>query len=165
MDQVLVTGVSGFLGGRVALQLLAQGYGVLGSVREAGRIASTRDALGAAGADLDRLALCTLDLLSDAGWREAADRCRFTIHVASPFVTAMPKDTNPYGGVFGGWLMSQMALGAGSLASTSSDRANASSPAAPPAPAARHADTRARAPGPTATVRRPAALHGRGRGH
>lgn len=32
-------------------------------------------------------------------------------------VTAMPCDTNPYGGVFGGWLMSQMALGAGSLAS------------------------------------------------
>ena len=25
-------------------------------------------------------------------------------------VTAMPADTNPYGGVFGGWLMSQMAL-------------------------------------------------------
>lgn len=32
-------------------------------------------------------------------------------------VTAMPADTNPYGGVFGGWLMAQMALGAGSLAS------------------------------------------------
>ncbi len=32
-------------------------------------------------------------------------------------VTAMPADTNPYGGVFGGWLMSQMALGAGSEAS------------------------------------------------
>ena len=31
--------------------------------------------------------------------------------------TAMPSDLNPYGGVFGGWLMSQMALGAGSLAS------------------------------------------------
>ena len=29
----------------------------------------------------------------------------------------MPSDTNPYGGVFGGWLMSQMALAAGSLAS------------------------------------------------
>jgi acyl-CoA thioesterase YciA len=35
-------------------------------------------------------------------------------------VTAMPADTNPYGGVFGGWLMSQMALAAGSLASRSS---------------------------------------------
>ena len=32
-------------------------------------------------------------------------------------VTAMPSDTNPYGGVFGGWLMGQMALAAGSLAS------------------------------------------------
>ncbi len=32
-------------------------------------------------------------------------------------VTAMPADTNPYGGVFGGWLLAQMALGAGSLAS------------------------------------------------
>jgi acyl-CoA thioesterase YciA len=29
----------------------------------------------------------------------------------------MPTDTNPYGGVFGGWLVAQMALGAGSLAS------------------------------------------------
>ena len=31
--------------------------------------------------------------------------------------TAMPTDLNPYGGVFGGWLMAQMALGSGSLAS------------------------------------------------
>ena len=29
----------------------------------------------------------------------------------------MPTDTNPYGGVFGGWPMSQMALAGGSLAS------------------------------------------------
>ena len=36
-------------------------------------------------------------------------------------VTAMPSDTNPYGGVFGGWLMSEMALGAGSLASRSGE--------------------------------------------
>ena len=31
--------------------------------------------------------------------------------------TAMPRDLNPYGGVFGGWIVSQMALGAGSEAS------------------------------------------------
>jgi acyl-CoA thioesterase YciA len=30
-------------------------------------------------------------------------------------VTAMPTDLNPYGGVFGGWLISQLALGAASL--------------------------------------------------
>jgi acyl-CoA thioesterase YciA len=40
-----------------------------------------------------------------------------TARVPMVRVTAMPADTNPYGGVFGGWLMSQMALAAGSLAS------------------------------------------------
>lgn len=32
-------------------------------------------------------------------------------------VTAMPADTNPYGDLFGGWLMSQMDLAASSVAS------------------------------------------------
>ena len=32
-------------------------------------------------------------------------------------VTAMPADTNPYGGVFGGWLMGQMGLACGFFAS------------------------------------------------
>ena len=32
-------------------------------------------------------------------------------------ITAMPADTNPYGGVFGGWLMGQMGLACGSFAS------------------------------------------------
>jgi acyl-CoA thioesterase YciA len=32
-------------------------------------------------------------------------------------VTAMPQDANPYGGVFGGWLMGQMGLACGSFAS------------------------------------------------
>jgi acyl-CoA thioesterase YciA len=51
---------------------------------------------------------------------EAARLSRaFSLETRTPNirVTAMPADTNPYGGVFGGWLMSQMALGAGSLAS------------------------------------------------
>ena len=32
-------------------------------------------------------------------------------------VTAMPSDTNPYGGIFGGWLVAQMDLGSAILAS------------------------------------------------
>src|SRR3569623_1684458 len=32
-------------------------------------------------------------------------------------VTAMPADTSPYGGVFGGWLMGQMGLACGSFVS------------------------------------------------
>lgn len=32
-------------------------------------------------------------------------------------VTAMPADVNPYGDMFGGWMMAQMDLAAGSVAS------------------------------------------------
>ena len=32
-------------------------------------------------------------------------------------ITAMPEHTNPYGTIFGGWIMGHMALAAGSLAS------------------------------------------------
>ncbi|WP_298018894.1 acyl-CoA thioesterase [uncultured Parasphingopyxis sp.] len=35
--------------------------------------------------------------------------------------TAMPSDLNPYGTMFGGWIMGQMALAAGSLASRHCD--------------------------------------------
>ena len=39
------------------------------------------------------------------------------IRIPAIRVTAMPSDTNPYGGVFGGWLMGQMGLACGSFAS------------------------------------------------
>ena len=40
-----------------------------------------------------------------------------SVHEPLIRVTAMPSDTNPYGGVFGGWLMGQMGLACGSFAS------------------------------------------------
>lgn len=40
-----------------------------------------------------------------------------TSRIPSIRVTVMPTDMNPYGGAFGGWIVSQMALGAASLAS------------------------------------------------
>jgi dihydroflavonol-4-reductase len=45
-----------------------------------------------AGADDSRLQFRQLDLLSDKGWADATAGCRFVLHIASPFVTAMPKD-------------------------------------------------------------------------
>ena len=47
----------------------------------------------------------------DAGLSDASAHRRAVIRV-----TAMPADTNPYGGVFGGWLMGQMGSPAGSFA-------------------------------------------------
>ena len=92
VDTVLLTGISGFLGGHVALELLKAGYAVRGSVRDLGKAGKVRDALGKAGADLSRLDFVALDLMSDAGWDEAMAGVRYLQHTASPFVTQMPDD-------------------------------------------------------------------------
>jgi nucleoside-diphosphate-sugar epimerase len=91
-DRVLLTGISGFLGGHVALQLLNSGYTVRGSLRNLGRADKVRDTLARAGADLSRLDFVALDLLDDKGWNDAAEGCRYVLHTASPFVLNLPED-------------------------------------------------------------------------
>jgi nucleoside-diphosphate-sugar epimerase len=90
--KVLVTGISGFLAGHVALTLLARGYSVRGSVRSIAIATQVRAWLVEAGADIDRVEFCVLDLLKDQGWHEAASGCRYLQHIASPFVLTMPKN-------------------------------------------------------------------------
>ena len=91
-DRVLLTGVSGFLGGHVASALLAAGYQVRGSVRNLVKADKVRETLTKAGADVSRLEFVALDLLKDEGWDAAAEGCRFLLHTASPFVLQMPAD-------------------------------------------------------------------------
>jgi nucleoside-diphosphate-sugar epimerase len=82
---VLVTGGSGFIGSYCILQLLSAGYRVRATVRDLKREADVRATLQAGGADPgDRLSFFAADLLSDAGWRQAAAGCEYVLHVASP---------------------------------------------------------------------------------
>lgn len=91
-DRVLLTGISGFLGGHVALGLLNAGYIVRGSVRNLGKAEAVRATLKRAGADVSRLEFVALDLLSDKGWDEAMEGVRYLQHTASPFVIDLPED-------------------------------------------------------------------------
>lgn len=91
-DLVLLTGISGFVGGHIGLELLRRGFAVRGSVRDPGKADKVRATLARAGADVSRLEFITLDLTGDAGWAEAMAGVRYLLHTASPFVTQMPKD-------------------------------------------------------------------------
>ena len=77
---LLITGVTGFLGGHMTLEALRQGHTVRGTLRSMERAESVREMLAshlgeAAEGALDRLTFHEADLLSPAGWREAAAGC------------------------------------------------------------------------------------------
>lgn len=91
---VLLTGISGFLGGHVALALLNAGYRVRGSLRSLDKSARVIETLRRAGADTSGLDFVALDLTSDEGWDAAMEGVSYLQHTASPFMLKMPRDRN-----------------------------------------------------------------------
>ena len=81
---VCVTGASGFIASRIVADLLAAGYRVRGTVRDASRTekyAFLTDLPGAA----ERLELVSADLLEPASFGPAVAGCPYVLHTASPY--------------------------------------------------------------------------------
>lgn len=90
--KVLLTGISGWIGKHIAIQLLKEGHHVVGTVRNENLIEPTKETLKSKNTPLDNLSFVVLDLLKDEGWYEAAEGCRYTMHVASPFPIKVSND-------------------------------------------------------------------------
>lgn len=92
---ILLTGITGFIAKRIALDLLNGGYDVVGSLRRMDRADEVREALCPLLPDpaaLDRLRFVQLDLLKDNGWENAMEGVEAVVHTASPFPGDIPKD-------------------------------------------------------------------------
>jgi nucleoside-diphosphate-sugar epimerase len=94
-ETVLVTGISGFIAGHIALQLQERGYAVRGTLRRG----AMRDKLEGLSRSMStdaapHVAFVEADLRDDKGWAAAVDGCDYVIHTASPFPSKVPKDEN-----------------------------------------------------------------------
>ena len=89
---VLVTGGSGFLGGRAIIDLLERGYEVRTTVRSKAKAARVEENISNELGRPAGIEFFEADLSSDEGWAEAATGCRYVLHIASPFPPGKPKD-------------------------------------------------------------------------
>ena len=86
---VLVTGGSGYIGGWTIVALLKQGYNVRTTIRNLARADEVRANIAKQVDPGNRLAFFAADLMSDAGWDEAAAGCDYVLHIASPLGVAV----------------------------------------------------------------------------
>ena len=92
METVLVSGGSGYLGGRCVVELLRRDYAVRTTVRDLAKEEEVRARVGTEVDPGDRLTVVAADLRSEEGWADAVAGCEYVLHVASPFPAAQPKD-------------------------------------------------------------------------
>ena len=93
MKTVVVTGITGYIGAHTAIQLLEQGYHVIGTMRDLGRESHIRTLIASHTERAAHLSFRQADLTDDvATWSAALREADAVIHVASPLPRVMPTD-------------------------------------------------------------------------
>ena len=91
VTQVAVTGASGYIALHVIAQLLDEGYGVRGTLRDLAQGERLRAALSLQ-TETSNLSFVQADLTSDDGWDAAFAGCQYVIHMASPLPIVEPRN-------------------------------------------------------------------------
>ena len=91
---VLLTGVTGFLGSHTAIQLLNKGFHVVGTLRSKDRVKSIKDVIARYTENIDNLRFAEADLSDSDIWFELTKNIDYVQHIASPFPRKLPKREN-----------------------------------------------------------------------
>lgn len=94
MQKVLLSGVTGFIGSQITLQLLNKGYHVTGTLRSQKKAEALKNSLTPHTKHLENLAFVEADLNDDTVWQNLCQGMDFVQHIASPFPLEIPKDEN-----------------------------------------------------------------------
>lgn len=92
-DTVLVTGGTGYIAGELIRQLLAKGWTVHTTVRNASKSKGVLQRRFG-NPDEAQFKVFEAELMDDAGWAEAVAGCTHMAHVASPIAASTPRDEN-----------------------------------------------------------------------
>jgi dihydroflavonol-4-reductase len=92
--KVLLTGITGFVGSHTAIQLLEQGYHVIGTLRDMKRVDSIKRTIEKHTSKIDNLSFVEADIQNESIWQKLMIGVDYVQHIASPFPKVMPKDEN-----------------------------------------------------------------------
>jgi dihydroflavonol-4-reductase len=91
-SRVLITGVTGFLGSHIVIQLLNKGYEVVGTTRNYKNVKEFKDIISKYSRNTDKLEIKKADLKDKEIWEDLTKDIHAVFHVASPFPSELPKD-------------------------------------------------------------------------
>ncbi|MEM1137976.1 MAG: aldehyde reductase [Bacteroidota bacterium] len=92
---ILLTGITGFVGSHTSIQLLEKGYRVIGTLRDIVRKEQIQEVISSHTSHSGNLTFAQIDLNDPIEkWEALMKGVDYIIHVASPFPTTLPKNEN-----------------------------------------------------------------------